>query len=271
MYYINGIGVISMSKKIKYSRIIFSITLLLAISLEASAISAAERTVPGANEDSVTAAAGSVSSDVISGDTGLHIAKPEIQAIELPVIYKKSLEILYKDRHKEKETLASSLKSLLSEDMEQEAAKTLGAAFGRRQKSSAAYLGYYCAGILAYIGKDVEDQARFLSGFVSGYGGGTGVLMFTKEGIQSFRVSGKRRGPMWRTVKDPYVPGDKLSRIYQGKSAVFIPFSTGEIFTVDLYGKPGGTVKMWKILPNGINTKSWPGGQWEREVTVRGG
>ena len=213
-------------------------------------------------------AAQGVSCDIISPDSGaVKPLGPDIPKKELPPVYKRSLKMLAQDGCKT-DDLESSIIGLLSENRDSDAAKALGEAFGQIKKSSCRYVGYFCVEALHYLGRDLDSQARFLSFFLSGYGK-CGVLMFTQEGIASFNASGRRRGAIWKLARGPGSSKEE-GRIFKGRYAIFIPFSAGEIFKVDLYGKPGGTVKVWKILPGGVNEKSWPGGQWEREITVRG-
>jgi hypothetical protein len=206
--------------------------------------------------------------DITSPDSGAaRSLSSDVPGKELPPIYKRSLKMLEQEGYKT-DDLESSIIGFLSENRDRDAAKALGEAFGHIKKSSREYVGYFCVEALHYLGRDLDAQARFLSFFLSGYGK-RGVLMFTQEGIASFNASGRRRGVMWKSVRDQGSLKED-GRIFKGRYAIFIPFSAGEIFKVDLYGKPGGTVKVWKILPGGVNEKSWPGGQWEREITVRG-
>ncbi len=187
----------------------------------------------------------------------------------LPDIYKVSINMLDQGGQDKLKGLASGIGTLLSEGKEYDAARMLGTSFGKERKNSISYLGFYCKRALPFIKGGLEAEAKFLSGFLSGYGK-SGILMLTNEGIETIRVFGLKLGTQWSVVADGSTPKSKFDRIYKGRNTVFIPFSVGEIFKVHIYGAPSGTAKIWKILPNGTNTKSWKGGAWEREVTIRG-
>jgi len=211
---------------------------------------------------SITNTAGSPDKTETSSDS---TGKPYI----LPDIYRASMMILGKGENDNIKKLEAEIIKALSDGKEYEAAKILGAHFGKEYKNSGAYLGFYCRKLLPLVRGGLEKEVSFLSGFVKGYGK-TGVLVISKEGVDTLRVFGRHLGFQWKTVPEGTSPEDKLERIYSGRKAVFIPFAAGEIFKVYISGAAKGTAKMWKILPSGFNLKSWKGGQWEREVTVRG-
>ena len=155
------------------------------------------------------------------------------------------------------------------ESREKDAAKKLGEIIGRERKNSKAYLGFYCRKALPSVAGDLNERAQFLSWFLSGYGK-SGVVMVSREGIEKLSASGKRRGELWKFVEEVKVQSEKLERIYQADDAVYIPFSSGEIFILDIVGSDQGEAAVWKILPGGINRKAWAAGHWEREITIRG-
>jgi hypothetical protein len=248
-----------------FAALVIGAMFCLGVKASAADIEDAEQTSVCISKDE---APQSVSSDIISANSGEVMAlSSDVPRKELPPIYKRSLKMLEQEGYKT-DDLESSIIGFLSENRDRDAAKALGEAFGQIKKSSREYVGRFCVEALHYLGRDLDAQARFLSFFLSGCGK-YGVLMFTQEGIASFNASGRRRGAMWKAVRGQGSLKEE-GRIFKGRYAIFIPFSAGEIFKVDLYGKPGGTVKVWKILPGGVNEKSWPGGQWEREITVRG-
>ena len=170
---------------------------------------------------------------------------------------------------KKKEELLASIKTLLIGEREKEAAVKLGEFFGRERKNSQEYLGLYCRNALPLLEGSLNDRALFLSWFLIGYGK-NGVVMISQEGIEKISASGKRRGEFWKNVEEGKVPSNKLDRIYKTSDATYIPFSSGEIFILDIVGSNQGEASMWKILPGGINKKTWLSGEWEREITVRG-
>ena len=187
----------------------------------------------------------------------------------LPEIYEVSISLIYPGEGDKKDQLTASIKNLLVENGEKEAARTLGEMLGLQRKNSKAYLGFYCRKALPSLSGDLNDRAEFLRWFLTGYGK-SGVVMVSEEGIKKLSASGRRRGEFWKFVEDGKVPSEKLERIYKADDVVYIPFSYGEIFLLDLVGSEQGEAVVWKILPGGVNRKAWPAGPWEREITIRG-
>lgn len=187
----------------------------------------------------------------------------------LPKIYEVSISLIYPGEGDKKDQLTASIKNLLVENGEKEAARTLGEMLGLQRKNSKAYLGFYCRKALPSLSGDLNDRAEFLRWFLTGYGK-SGVVMVSEEGIKKLSASGRRRGEFWKFVEDGKVPSEKLERIYKADDVVYIPFSYGEIFLLDLVGSEQGEAVVWKILPGGVNRKAWPAGPWEREITIRG-
>lgn len=187
----------------------------------------------------------------------------------LPEIYEVSISLIYPGEGDKKDQLTASIKNLLIQNGEKEAARTLGEMLGLQRKNSKAYLGFYCRKALPTLSGDLNDRAEFLRWFLTGYGK-SGVVMVSEEGIKKLRASGRRRGEFWKFVEDGKVPSEKLERIYKADDVVYIPFSYGEIFLLDLVGSEQGEAVVWKILPAGVNRKAWPAGPWEREITIRG-
>lgn len=189
--------------------------------------------------------------------------------VMLPEIYEVSISLIYPGEGDKKDQLTASIKNLLIQNGEKEAARTLGEILGLQRKNSKAYLGFYCRKALPTLSGDLNDRAEFLRWFLTGYGK-SGVVMVSEEGIKKLRASGRRRGEFWKFVEDGKVPSEKLERIYKADDVVYIPFSYGEIFLLDLVGSEQGEAVVWKILPAGVNRKAWPAGPWEREITIRG-
>ena len=187
----------------------------------------------------------------------------------LPEIYEVSISLIYPGEGDKKDQLTASIKNLLIQNGEKEAARTLGEMLGLQRKNSKAYLGFYCRKALPSLSGDLNDRAEFLRWFLTGYGK-SGVVMVSEEGIKKLRASGRRRGEFWKFVEDGKVPSEKLERIYKADDVVYIPFSYGEIFLLYLVGSEQGEAVVWKILPGGVNRKAWPAGPWEREITIRG-
>ncbi|MDD4159953.1 MAG: hypothetical protein PHO18_03295 [Synergistaceae bacterium] len=190
------------------------------------------------------------------------------KTLPLPAIYEISINMIYPGEGDKKTELIAFIKTLLNEGKEKDAAQRLGSILGRERKKSKAYLGLYCRTVLLQE-RDLNRRAQFLSWFLSGYGK-AGVLMVSTEGIKKLSASGKRRGKFWKFVEEGKVPSEKIERIYKSDDAVYIPFSSGEIFIVDIFGSDQGKAALWKILPESVNQKAWQSGLWEREITIRG-
>ncbi len=184
-------------------------------------------------------------------------------------IFEVSLNMIYPAESSAKDALRSSLNSLLKEGKEAEAATMIGEEMGSMRTRSMAYIGFYCRRALPYACGDLDERARFLKSFLKGYGK-YGVLIISDDSIEEIRATGRKRGKFWETVEDGNVPSNKFERIYPASDAVYIPFSAGEVFIVDIVGSENGEAVFWKVLPDGINKKVWGPGKWEREVTVRG-
>ena len=216
-----------------------------------------------------------LSSDVLissgSSDTAVtaNVGEYNSETMVIPDIFEISINMIYPGEGDKKTELTASVKNFLSEGKEKDAARKLGEILGRERKKSKEYLGFYCRKALPSASGDMNKKAKFLSWFLSGYGK-LGVLMVSTEGIESISASGRRRGEFWKVVDEGKVPSEKLERIYRSDDAIYIPFSSGEIFILDIIASGQGEVSLWKILPEGVNHKFWSAGLWEREITIRG-
>lgn len=202
---------------------------------------------------------------VVSSD----LQEDSSETFVLPDIYEISINMIYPGEGDKKTELTTSIKKLLIEGRGKDAAQKIGEVLGRQRKNSKAYLGFYCKKALPSIMGGLNERAQFLSWFLIGYGK-SGLVMVSKEGIEKLSASGRRRGEFWKLVEDGRVPSEKLERIYETDDAVYIPFSSGEVFILDIVGSDQGEAAVWKILPEGINRKTWSAGPWEREITIRG-
>ena len=237
--------------------------------LAAAPVCAAESAV---SQDAVNEAAADISAHQESGVVSQE-AKPAVPAHQvsepeaaLPEIYAESLRYVKNDPAK----LKKELETLLSEGKEKEAARKLGSVFGREHNGEVSYLGFYSIKFLPLVDKSLDAQAKFMAQFLRGYGD-AGVLLFSTGGLSGLNVYGKDGSGPWESASlEAAVSGRKTGRVFKKNGIVAIPFSSGEIFRLDLLGREGGETKMCKILPGGANVKSWAGGKWEREVTVRG-
>ena len=184
----------------------------------------------------------------------------------MPAVYEASLALI--PSPEKRAAVRAESEQYFAAGRRDKAASVIGRALGSENGFSLFYLGNFCLTALPTAGI-VEAQAEFLSGFMRGYSK-TGVLMLTTSSVGSFQAYPMKRGAPWRAVPAGASSAARDERIYQGKGVAFIPFDYGAKFKLDITAKDGAGVKMWKILPNGVNAKSWPGGRWEREITVRG-
>ena len=251
--------------------------LAAALVLLAAGASFAETAVSASvalSTDAVSAdvvSAEAASTDAISTDAASADAVPVESAdiTALPRIYQTTIGKLNLGDSGKVDEITLKISNLLAEGKDKEAAVALGAAVSAGARNPKHQLGLFCASDLQEVGDSVDDQIKFMLGFIKGYRSSS-VLVFTKEGAAKYKAYGNKRGAQWQKVTLNSVPNEKTDRIYESDKLVFIPFKSGDVFKIDLYGKAEGAARMWKIMPGGVNTKSWPGGVWEREVTVRG-
>ena len=181
-------------------------------------------------------------------------------------------EITLNQLDQTKQDKISRIKELIQNHIvagtEQQVPSLLGNELGTERNFKLSYLGHYCTEVLPNSGESIDLQLEFLKGFAYGYGK-SGILVFSKEGIEKFYIYNKNRGSQFKIASADKAP-NKLDRIYVGKDYVFVPYKIGEILKVDLLGSKTGIVRMWKIMSGGINTKTWNSGKWEKEITVRG-
>ncbi len=185
---------------------------------------------------------------------------------ELPAVYGVSLALI--SSPEKRAAVQAESEQYFASGRRDKAASVIGRALGVENNFSLFYLGNFCLTALPAAGMS-EAQAEFLTGFMRGYSK-TGVLMFTTAAVKAFSAYPMRRGAPWRAVPAGAASAAADERLYIGRGAVFVPFAYGSKFKLDITAKEGAAVKMWKILPDGVNVKSWPGGKWEKEITVRG-
>ena len=122
-------------------------------------------------------------------------------------------------------------------------------------KSAELYAGDIRLGMVNFCDKclgnydTIEKQAKALAAFVRGYKV-YGAVLLSFSGCESAPVT--------------------KEKIYKGTHAWAIPFPTGKDFKLNILGKPGGTARLWKFIPEKAAYKEWQGGNWEREITVLG-
>ena len=190
--------------------------------------------------------------------------------VSLPKIFVLTIDHIFKDNYQRAEELKAASGKLIEEGQTERAIVQMGAAAGAAAGNTpSGWLGNYCRTVLQSAG-NLDSQVKFLGSFVKGYAK-VGVTVISREAVEKFTAYGsRRRGHPLRVVPEEKAPAGKLERLYVSANAIFIPIAKTDILKIDLYGKEGGNAKIWKILPAGTNSKSWPGAKWEREVTVRG-
>jgi len=258
-----GVGLFKVERR--HAKVFFA---YLALTLLFSLYITSDRLFAADNED-VLSADYAQSFEASITPASLDMEEEAEDAFMFPEIYEVSINLIYPGEGDKKDQLTASIKNLLIESREKDAAQKLGEILGLQRKNSKAYLGFYCRKALSSVEGDLNERAQFLSRFLAGYGK-SGVVMISREGIEKLSASGKRRGELWKFVEDGKVPSKKLERIYETDDAVYIPFTSGEIFILDIVGSDQGEATVWKILPGGINRKAWAASYWEREITIRG-
>ena len=202
------------------------------------------------------------------GEVTREIASDEkkiAQAPALPAVYMVSLSLI---PQQERSAVQTEAAEYLTAGRPDKAASVIGRALGTANQFSLFFLGNYCLTALKTAG-DSEAQIKFLSGFMRGYNK-AGLFIVSKNSVKLFSAFSMKRGEPWKGVPAGALSAGPDERLYRGQNMLFIPFEYGSKFIVDIIAKNGGTVRVWKIVPEGVAAKSWPGGNWEKEITVVG-
>lgn len=192
--------------------------------------------------------------------------KIEAAPVSLPVVYGVSLALI-PDAQIRTATQQSS-QQYYAEGRPDKAASVIGRALGAANNYSLFFLGNFCLTALPTAG-DADAQLAFISGFMRGYSK-CGVLVFTTAAVKRYTVYPLKMGEPWSSVPPNAASAAPGQRVYVGKGLVFVPFAYGSKFKVDIVSKAGADVRMWKVMPEGVNEKNWQGGNWEKEISVRG-
>jgi hypothetical protein len=187
---------------------------------------------------------------------------------ELPAPFKVSIEVLKSISESKAEEVRYAVLPMLQSGRRNGAAEVVGAAFSELKKGSYHFIGRLALKLSA-AGLSREEISGFMIGFVAGYKSG-GILFISREGVESFDVYGLKRGEKWSPASKDGANSSDFDRVFELPCCWAVVFPTDEIFKVDLFGAEGGEAAMNKITPKGYNRKSWDGGAWEREITVRG-
>ena len=142
-----------------------------------------------------------------------------------------------------------------------ETAATLGVYLQNVARPSAIkMLGRYVSALTA-SGLPAKEVNEFTRQLLKGYGD-YGVLIVSKGGIASWNATDLH--------KIAYSLAPK-GHVYEDSRYVVIPFQLGDDFRLDLRGSGSGGVSLWKIIPLGINAKSYPQGKWHKSIAVHTG
>lgn len=167
--------------------------------------------------------------------------------------------------------LAQDVLSALKEGREDRAALQLGTAVRKIDISSPAHiLGRYVEALLESQPEDAERFSSYIQNFLKGFGG-HGVLIVSRGGVASLSAVLPDKTALSSAPKKLAANVPPAARLHLGDRYVVIPFQTGKNFTVNLIGSNKGAASLWKIIPEGVNRKSYPRGDWEKEITVYGG
>lgn len=165
--------------------------------------------------------------------------------------------------------LNAQVNSLLSGGDADAVVRLLGGQMRELFKNSSLHtLGRY-AQSLAASGMDAREVARFLHVFTQGYVG-HGLVIIVPGGVASLSVADASKVAFKDAPDGLRGSGNTRERVFRGGNLTVIPFVQGESLILEIKGSGKGNVQLWKLLPDGINAKNYPAGQWEKEVTVYG-
>jgi hypothetical protein len=173
-----------------------------------------------------------------------------------PTLFEATMEILDGILPSAALSAAQSAKESIESGDERSAAVLLGKAYGEiweqsTARSSSEAIGKYVDALLS-SGLDIDSVARFVSDFLAGYNG-YGVIILSKSGVKTWSADLQRQAS---------ITGDKY---------VVIPFDTSNNFILNLEGSGEGDTSLWKSVPQGVNKKIYPAGDWDKQITVNTG
>ena len=88
------------------------------------------------------------------------------------------------------------------------------------------------------------------------------MLVLTKSGIGSWKALPEAGGNDAEVSDGRTRPGDLH---------VVFPFRIGKNFVLKIDGSGKGGTSLWKVIPDGVNRKRYPQGNWRKEITVHTG
>ncbi len=117
----------------------------------------------------------------------------------------------------------------------------------------------------------IDQTMDYLSLFTQGYGNEYGVIVITRDGLDSLSAINSTGDVLKHAPHSVFAGKDKLEMIRKGKNMVVIPFEKGKGLTLDMTGQ-GNPVKIYKILDNTV-TKGildYQGKPWKKRLNVNG-
>lgn len=166
--------------------------------------------------------------------------------------------------------LTQDIHTALQQGGSAQAASFLGAAMKKTGASSPSHtLGKYVE-TLAETQMNVDELSPYIQSFLRGYGG-YGVLILSRSGVASWKAIMPDNTALVPAPKNLGENASAQARLYVGDRYVVIPFELGKNFTLNIAGSNKGGTSLWKVMPEGVNRKTYPQGDWEKEVTVYAG
>ena len=201
----------------------------------------------------------------------LSLGGSSISFANFPPLFSGPLEVLASLQHAELGALTNNVEQALAEKNDEKAASLLGKALREHFSSAPRHaLGRFSDALIS-TASDKKGAIRFLQAFASGYGT-EGLLVFNHEGLSTQKAGTQPNQLNFTSApKELRVPSDpKTARVFKGTHFSIIPFSEGERFYLRIKSNTKAPVSLWKIMPQGINSKEYPAKTWEKEITVHG-
>ena len=193
----------------------------------------------------------------------------EVLRPSAPGLIGSTLRILAELNYATIQDLDTEIHSLLNNKNTDAAIRLLGSRMQELFKNSSLHtLGHYAQSLTASE-TDVREIIRFLQVFMQGYTG-HGLIITTPSGIASLNVTDLSKSAFTDAPNGLRGAGNPRERIFRGKKLTIIPFTQGETLILQIKGSGKTNAPLWKVLPDGINAKNYPAGQWEKEITVYG-
>lgn len=185
-------------------------------------------------------------------------AGPAVGAVSLPGVVGSTLRII---SHLAPDVYGAALgeiEGMMRDGGEEMAATRLGVYMKSLSGANpATFLGDYVLALLAYDAR-VDDMTSYMRNFLVGYDG-YGVLVLTKSGVGSWKALPEAGGNDAEVSDGRTRPGDLH---------VVFPFRIGKNFVLKIDGSGKGGTSLWKVIPDGVNRKGYPQGNWRKEITV---